>query len=155
MDFGDDDDEIGSLIPGIVTEYHLVDEKEDPICFSMLPLQWNDEEIFEGAKDQVFIHGEIDDGLQKIYKQVIAWNVDLIDDFQLQILLKDKTWLKIRKPRKSYQDTIRSILITVECLSYLKTNPSASEKSLWDHVRKSFRYGIRVMVNCVYVDDDD
>lgn len=126
----------------VVTEYHFVDEKDEPVCFSSLPVRWNEEEIADVRKEKVFLRGKTDDGLQTIYKQVVAWKVEILGDGpQLKVLCKDKTWLKIQKPRKAYLDTIRNILIALECLFYLKRNPLSSEKSLWVHVRKAFRFG--------------
>ncbi|CAA6661570.1 unnamed protein product [Spirodela intermedia] len=125
-------------MPGVVTEYHFVDEKDEPVCFSLLPVQWSEDEIVDVQNEKVFLQGKTDDGLQKIYKQVVAWKVEILGNGpQVKVLSKDKTWLKIQKPRNAYQDTIRNILITLECLFYLKRNPSSSDKSLWGHVRKA------------------
>ncbi|CAA7409541.1 unnamed protein product [Spirodela intermedia] len=44
------------------------------------------------------------------------------------------------KPRKAYEGTIRSILVTLRCLHYLKRNPTSSEKSLWENVQGIFSH---------------
>ncbi|MQM02790.1 hypothetical protein Taro_035563, partial [Colocasia esculenta] len=131
-----DDEE---LMPEAVTEYHFVNEKEEPVCFSLLPVLWSEDESLGVHKDQVFLYGKTDDGLQKVYKQVIAWKAEIEGDSPaISVLSKDKKWLKLLKPRKAYEDTIRKILITLECLLYLKSNPASSDKSVWEHIRKVF-----------------
>ncbi|XP_009396089.2 protein ENHANCED DOWNY MILDEW 2 [Musa acuminata AAA Group] len=131
-----DDDEI---VPQIVTNYHLVDDDESPISFSVLPVQFSDGENQDAVNRAVFLHGTTDGGLQKVYKQVVAWKLVLEDDQpKIMVLSKDKKWINLLKPRKSYEDTIRTMLITIQLLHFLRRKPQASEKSLWEHLRGVF-----------------
>ncbi|XP_078438798.1 protein ENHANCED DOWNY MILDEW 2-like isoform X2 [Wolffia australiana] len=141
MTYEDGDDGV-SPVPEAISEYRFVDENDDPVCFSSLPLKWSDEdEIVDESVEEVFLHGEFDDGLQKIYKRVIAWKVEFVGgDVDLWVLSKDGNWFKIFKPRIAYQESFRRIFVSLECLSYLKMNPSSKESRLWDHLRRKFSH---------------
>lgn len=142
------DDEAETL-PLSVSNYHFVDHKEEPISFSILPIQWDEGERLEGSQEPVFLHGTADDGLQKVYKQVTAWRFDICGSKpEISVLSKENVWIKLQKPRKSFEDTIRTILITVQCLHALKRNPDTSSKSLWDLLAKIFSlYEVRPSQN--------
>ncbi|KAF8391638.1 hypothetical protein HHK36_023944 [Tetracentron sinense] len=132
-------DEEGEIVPRSVTNYHFVDDKDEPISFSILPIEWSGCDRPDGMKLQIFLHGAADSGLQKIYKQVTAWKFELSDEQpEISVLSKENKWIKLQKPRKSFEDTIRTILITLHCLHFVKKNPETSGKSLWDHLRKVF-----------------
>lgn len=131
----------GEAVPHSVSNYHFVNNKEEPVSFSQLPVRWNDGEGLDGERKQIFLHGATDNGLQKIHKQVMAWKFDLSDEKpQILVLSKENNWIKLQKPRKSFEDTIRTILITVHCLYSIKKNPELSRRSLWDHLSKVFRF---------------
>ncbi|XP_042484448.1 protein ENHANCED DOWNY MILDEW 2 [Macadamia integrifolia] len=135
MSSSDGEDE---AVPQSVANYHFVDEKDEPITFSVLPIHWGDNESPGFTKKQIFLHGTAD-GLQKIYKQVISWKFELLDaQPEISVLSKEKKWINLQKPRKSFEDTIRTILITVQCLHFVGKNPETSSKSLWEHMRKDF-----------------
>lgn len=134
-------DDEAEAVPQSVSNYHFVDDKEEPISFHVLPIQWSDSERQDGKKVQLYLHGYADNGLEKICKPVIAWKFDLSNvKPEISVLLKVNRWMVLQKPRKSYEEIIRSILITVQCLSYVKRNPEAFGKSMWDHLSKAFRY---------------
>lgn len=135
------DDEADDVVRS-VSNYHFVDERDEPISFSLLPIQWSESESIEGNKDeQIFLHGTADNGLQKIYKQVTAWKFDLSNAIlEISVLSKENSWIKLQKPRKSFEEIIRSVLITLHCLHFAKRNPESSGKSVWDYLSKVFRY---------------
>ncbi|KAK6947010.1 DNA (cytosine-5)-methyltransferase 1, replication foci domain, partial [Dillenia turbinata] len=133
-----DDDDVEAL-PESVTNYDFVDEREEPISFSVLPVQWAEGETFDGGEKQIFLRGITDDGLRKIYKQVIAWKVDLTHvKPEISVLSKDESWIMLQRPRKIFEKIIRSILITVHCLHFIKYHPTASAKLLWDNMSRVF-----------------
>ncbi|XP_062077582.1 protein ENHANCED DOWNY MILDEW 2 isoform X2 [Humulus lupulus] len=137
MASSDDEDE---SLPLSVANYHFVDDKDDPVSFSVLPIQWRETEEIGGDNPQVFLHGTADNGLQKLYKQVIAWKFDLSNvKPEISVLTKENSWIILQKPRKSFEDVIGSILITVNCLHFINRNPDTLGKSLWDHLSKVFR----------------
>ncbi|KAE8125454.1 hypothetical protein FH972_020260 [Carpinus fangiana] len=142
------DDEAEGL-PQCVSNYYFEDDNDEPISFSILPIQWREGESPDRKKEQIFLHGTADNGLQKIYKHVIAWRFDLSNlSPEISVLSKENNWIKLQKPRKSFEDTIRSILITVQCLHFLKKYPETSGKSLWDHLSKVFSlYEVRPSQN--------
>lgn len=134
------DDEVDTQ-PLSVSNYHFVDDRDVPVSFSVLPIKWSESESLDGKKEKVFLHGVADNGLQKIFMQVIAWRFDLsYVKPEISVLSKDGRWVKLLKPRKSYEDTIRTVLITVHFLHYVKKNPdisAKSAKSVWDNLSKN------------------
>ncbi|CAJ1964011.1 unnamed protein product [Sphenostylis stenocarpa] len=121
-----------------VSNYYFEDDKGAPVCFSMLPIRWSESESPVGKKMQMFLRGFADNGLQKIFVQVAAWRFDLsYVRPEILVLSNNGKWIKLEKPRKSYEETIRTILITIHFLSYVKRNPDSSAKSAWDYLSKN------------------
>ncbi|KAK4804030.1 hypothetical protein SAY86_003847 [Trapa natans] len=140
MDSSEDEAE---KLPELVSNYYFLDHEDEPISFSGLPLMWSEhEEVIpdgDALKDGLFLHGSADKGLRTIFKEVRAWKIELNNvSPEIYVLSKENTWLKLQKPRKCYEDTIRSVLITVNSLHYLKRNPEASAKSLWNYMANVF-----------------
>ncbi|PIA65279.1 hypothetical protein AQUCO_00100630v1 [Aquilegia coerulea] len=136
MEFSDDE---GETVAQSVSTYHFVDDKDELISFSVLPVQWCEDEKLDSINNVVFLSGTADDGFQKIYKQVTAWKFDLSDlQPQVSVLSKEGNWIKLLKPRKSFEDTVRTILVTLHCLHFVKKNPEVMRKPLWDRLRKIF-----------------
>lgn len=134
-------DDEGEAVPQAVSNYHFVNDKDEPISFSELPVMWHEDKTPDVRNKQIFLHGTTDNGLQKVYKLVTAWRCDLsFAKPEISVLSKENNWIGLLKPRKSYEDTIRTILITVHCLHYLKKNPEVSGKALWDYLSKVPRY---------------
>lgn len=134
------DDEADTL-PESVSTYHFADDKDEPISFSLLPIRWRESKNFDDGKKNhmIFLKGSVDNGLRTIYKQVIAWTFDLSNTTpQISVLTKEKCWMELGKPRKSYEIIIRTVLITVHCLHFARWNPEASGKSVWDYLSKTF-----------------
>ncbi|KAJ1399383.1 hypothetical protein SESBI_05069 [Sesbania bispinosa] len=99
--------------------------------------QSHESESLDG-KNEVFLHGSADNGLHKMFKQVTTWRFDLSNvKPEISVLPKDVGWIKLQKPRKSYEDTIRTILITIHFLNHVKKNPDISAKSMWDNLSKN------------------
>ncbi|CAI9288517.1 unnamed protein product [Lactuca saligna] len=133
----DDEEE---TVADTISEYYFCDGDDEPLSFSVLPLQWSESESESSSPTTgIFLRGTADNGLQKLYKAVKAWKYDLSkSNPEISVLSKDNHWIKLQKPRKSFENEIKTILITVHCLSYLKRKPEASAKSLWDHLSKVF-----------------
>ena len=134
-------DEEGQILPEInVSEYDFVDKNGVPISFAVLPLQWSENEVIGDLKTHIFLHGDADNGLWKIYNQVVAWKFELSYVLpEILVLSKNKKWMTLRKPRKSFVSTIRTILITIHWMHFMKKNTEASAKSVWNHLQKVFR----------------
>ncbi|KDP30848.1 hypothetical protein JCGZ_13791 [Jatropha curcas] len=49
-----------------------------------------------------------------------------------------KRWLILQQPRKVFEHMIRDILITVHWLHFIKKNPDACERSVWNHLQRTF-----------------
>ncbi|XVE50756.1 hypothetical protein DITRI_Ditri01bG0188800 [Diplodiscus trichospermus] len=141
MAFSDDEEEEVKLHS--VSNYYFNDEKDEAVCFSELPLQLGSkdkESLTNGAKKKIFLRGTADDGLLTICKHVTEWKFDLcnVGRPEISVLTKENGWIKLQKPRKSFEPVIRSVLITVHCLHILRRNPDLSGKSLWEHLAKVF-----------------
>ncbi|XP_022716813.1 protein ENHANCED DOWNY MILDEW 2 [Durio zibethinus] len=139
MAFSDDEEEEALLHS--VSNYYFHDEKDEAVCFSELPLQLGGKEsLINGGEKKIFLRGAADDGLLTICKHVTAWKFDLcnIGKPEIFVLSKENGWLKLQKPRKSYEPEIRSVLISVHCLHLLSKNPDLSGKSLWEQLAKTF-----------------
>lgn len=124
----------------LVSNYHLEDDDDEPVSFSVLPLKWRDSEVSnvdDGNRGKIFLHGTSDSGLQKIFMQVTAWKFDL-SGLKPEVLLlsKDRRWIKLQKPRKSFQDTVKTILITLYFLHCVKRKPRLSTDSFWSNLCK-------------------
>ncbi|XP_020593200.1 protein ENHANCED DOWNY MILDEW 2 [Phalaenopsis equestris] len=130
-----DDEEV--VVTQSITNYHFVDKDGVPISFSTLPIIMDDEK----AKDpihEVSVRGTMDGGLQSVFKDVVAWRLRLEGDGpEIFVLSKDTKWIKLEKPKKSYEESIRTTLITIHLLHFSKNNPEASVKSFWEHLRQA------------------
>ncbi|XWS27788.1 hypothetical protein CRYUN_Cryun25bG0010300 [Craigia yunnanensis] len=138
MAFSDDEEEEALLHS--VSNYYFNDEKDEAVCFSELPLQLEGKEsLIHGDKNKIFLRGTADDGLLTICKHVNAWKFDLCNVGKpvILVLSKENGWLKLQKPRKSFEPVIRSVLISVHCLHLLSRNPDLSGKSLWEQLAKT------------------
>ncbi|XP_021978264.1 protein ENHANCED DOWNY MILDEW 2 isoform X2 [Helianthus annuus] len=142
-------DDEGETYPDAIMDYVFYDKDNDPISFSKLPVQWNDNESSSANTGPVYLSGLVDNGRRKIYQQVIAWKYDMLTTVpQISVLFKDNHWIKLEKPKKCYKNMIRTIFVSVHCLCYLKRKPEAPEKSLWNHLSKVFSsYDVNPSVN--------
>lgn len=130
-------DEEGEIVPDSAINYYFVDKNEEVVSFSVLPLQWKEGEMLQEPALPVYLCGTSDDGLQRIYKRVIAWKFELSFVLpEIYALSKDKLWIKLHRPRKSYEDSIKTILVAVHVLHFAKKNPKESGKTLWDYILK-------------------
>lgn len=130
-------------VPQFVTDYHFVDDDDNVISFSVLPFELDCDMRVSGMEKAIFLQGKADGGLRKIYKQVKRWKLDLSgEQHEISVLSMENCWIKLQKPRKSFEYTIRTILITVHCLHFARKNPEASRGSLWKHLHKVFRFDI-------------
>lgn len=133
-------DDEGEMVPSNVSDYEFISGDNESISFASLPLEWNKGEMHERKQEQSFLSGKTDNGLRKIYKQVIAWKFDLsLDKPEISVLSLEGYWIKLLKPRKPFEDIIRTVVITVHFLHYVKWNPQRSQEALWGHLNKSFR----------------
>lgn len=134
-------DDEGEPVIHSVSDYNFVDDSDEPVSFSELPVQWSDGERTGGKQKQIFMHGSIDNGLQKIYKQVEAWKFELSNvKPEISVLIsKENNWMKLEKPRKSHEPLFRTILVTLQSLQFLSRNPEASGRALCEHLCKVFR----------------
>ncbi|MED6208273.1 hypothetical protein PIB30_043554 [Stylosanthes scabra] len=135
-----DDEAEGEARLTCVSNYHLEDEDREPVSFTALRIQWGNKAVKDSVptEGQVFLHGSTDDGLKAVMIQVTAWRFDLSRPKPVILLLssKEKRWIELKKPRNSYHDTIRTVMITVHFLHLVKRNPKILANSLWNSMFK-------------------
>ncbi|CAN0897505.1 Protein ENHANCED DOWNY MILDEW 2 [Linum grandiflorum] len=137
------DDEEGEIIPDYISNYSFVDRQNAAVPFSVLPVlwDWNDEVDENSEQLEVFIRGTYDGGLQSLYRRVIGWKFELSgEDPVMHVLSKDKHWMVLQKPRKSYEPVISSILVTVHWLHFKKRNARGCLGTGWNHFLKSWSF---------------
>ncbi|TVU11145.1 hypothetical protein EJB05_44712 [Eragrostis curvula] len=145
---GDDDDVEPPLTA--LENYWLVDSEKQPVCFSTLPLRLGDtgDDDIPKFKKRLVLWGIAPPG-EKKFKEVVAWKLVLEGKQpEIAVLAADGGWISLVKPKYSYEETIRTILITVQMLHFLRRKPDESEKNLWSHLRKVFdKFDVRPSVD--------
>lgn len=132
-------DDEGEMVPKNVSDFEFISGNEESVSFSTLPIEWDKGGTHDGRNEQIFLSGKTDNGLLKIYKQVVAWKFDLPREKpEISVLSIDGYWIKLLKPRKPFLDIIRTIQITLYFLHFIKWNPQQSLKALWDYLNKTF-----------------
>ncbi|KAK1418163.1 hypothetical protein QVD17_27302 [Tagetes erecta] len=127
-----------------VTNYHFLNSHNAPVSFSTLPLHWsnsNHHDVFGNGDSSIALRGTTDGGLQSVYKEVIGWKLELsyaVPEVYTLCKGKTKTWIKLHKPRNSYGDVVKSVLIVIHCLHFAKRNVHATRDDIWSHLLKSF-----------------
>lgn len=129
-----DEESEQTLIPESVTEYLFEDKEESEISFSDLPYDSPNPE-----SPQVYLRGKTEDKLQMVYQPTVAWKLEISRKIGPDVfVLSNGKWVKLLKPKKFYEIIIRSILISIQALHFLRWNPNSAEKSLWDNLRRVF-----------------
>ncbi|KAL0353696.1 UNVERIFIED_CONTAM: protein ENHANCED DOWNY MILDEW 2 [Sesamum angustifolium] len=132
-------DDEGETVANNVSDYEFISGDDDSVPFTELSVEWNKGETHDGKPQQIFLCGKTDNGLRKIYKQVISWKFVLLREKpEISVLSIEGSWIKLLKPRKAYHEIIRTILITLHFLHFVKWNPQRPQKALWDHLNKTF-----------------
>ncbi|CAN6173836.1 unnamed protein product [Urochloa humidicola] len=137
MLMSDDDDAEPQV--SAVENYYLVDSPNHPVCFSTLPLLHGDTDEVPESKKRLVLWGTAD-RINTVYREVVAWRL-VLEGKQPEIaaLAADGGgWIRLVKPKNSYEETVRTVLITAQMLHFLKRKPDEPEKNLWSHLRKVF-----------------
>ncbi|RLN03789.1 protein ENHANCED DOWNY MILDEW 2-like isoform X2 [Panicum miliaceum] len=139
----DDDDAEPRL--RAVQSYYFVDDDDSPVSFDVLPFQFDAAEEVPSFKKDVYLRGLADGGLQNVYKQVVAWKLSLDGDSPvITVLCTEGSWIALLKPRPSYEETVRPVLITVEMLHFVRRSPTVSEENMWGHLGRVFnKYDVK------------
>jgi hypothetical protein len=139
MLMSDDDDAEPQV--SAVENYHLVDSQNHPACFSTLPLGHDETKDVPECKKRLVLWGTSDPGVI-VYREVVAWRLVLEGrQPEIAVLAVDRNgWIRLVKPKNSYEETIRNVLITAQMLHFLRRKPDEPEKNLWSHLRKVFEY---------------
>lgn len=133
-------DEEGEIVPDFVDSYWFENDKEEFVSLVSLTLSWSIDEVKCDSETRVFLRGTADNGLQKIHKQVIGWRFELSHQQpEISVLLKVRNWITLQRPRKCFESTIRTVLVTVYWLHFVKWNPEESRISIWNKMLKEFR----------------
>ncbi|XP_071730807.1 protein ENHANCED DOWNY MILDEW 2-like isoform X2 [Rutidosis leptorrhynchoides] len=134
-------DEEGEILPDSVTNYHFINSDNSLISFSDLPLHFTNHDVIGDETLVASLLGSTDGGLQSVYKEVIGWKFELsfaIPEFY--VLSKARKWIKLEKPRKSYENIVKSVLIVVRFLHSAKRNAEASRNDLLNDLIKTLSW---------------
>jgi hypothetical protein len=141
MMMSDDDDAEPQL--NAVEGYYFVDSKneKEPVCFSTLPFWFGDTDDLPDGKKKLVLRGTGDPGV-KVYDEVVACRLGLEGkqpEFAA-LTAKGRRWIRLIRPLNSYEEMIRTVLITAQMLHFLRRKPHEPEKTLWNHLCKVFKY---------------
>lgn len=139
----DSSDEEGQILPDYVDDYSFVDQTDLPVNFCLLPAKWDDDEEEEdedptGSSSRWTVYLRGSSGNESVCKLAKAWKFDLSEDerLKIQVLLQGMRWITLRKPAKSYEGLVRTALVTLQCLHFVKRNPEASSDLVWRSLDK-------------------
>lgn len=133
-------DEEGEIAPDFVDSYWFENDKQESVSLSILTLLWSINEIKCDLETKVFLRGTINNGLETIHKQIIGWRFELsCEKPEISVLLKSKNWVILQRPQKCFESTIRTVLVTVYWLHFVKWNPEESRTSIWNKMVTTFR----------------
>ncbi|KAH9606626.1 hypothetical protein KSS87_013062, partial [Heliosperma pusillum] len=132
-------DEEGEIFPERVTNYEFLNRAEEHVSLACLPLLSKKDAVADNGKTEVFLSCVCDEGLRKIYKEVVGWRYEIsYVRPEISVLCKGRCWTKLLMPKRLYEVVHRSILITIHCLHFIKHNPEAAEEYMWSHLSKVF-----------------
>ncbi|GJV41350.1 enhanced downy mildew 2-like protein [Tanacetum coccineum] len=127
-----------------VTNYHFSNHRNVPITFTDLPLHLTTTTTTTTDTSSAFLSGTIDNGLQSVYIEVIGWKYDLSVSPEVYVAKKTKKaksdavkWIRLVKPRNSYEIVVRTDLAVVKVLHYLKKCCEASRDEVVSFLAKS------------------
>ncbi|RLM85862.1 uncharacterized protein C2845_PM04G16980 [Panicum miliaceum] len=126
MLMSDDDDAEPQV--SAVENYHLVDSQNHPACFSTLPLRHDETKDVPECKKRLVLWGISDPGVI-VYREMVAWRL-VLEGKQPEIVVlavDGNGWIRLVKPKNSYEETIRKVLITAQMLHFLRRKPDEPE----------------------------
>nr|GEW21151.1 protein enhanced downy mildew 2-like [Tanacetum cinerariifolium] len=135
-------EEEGEIITNYVTNYHFANHRNAPITFTDLPLHLT---TTTTDTSSAFLSGTTDNGLQSVYIEVIGWKYDLSVSPEVYVAKKTKKarngrelkWIRLVKPRNSYEIVVRTDLAVVKVLHYLKKRCEATRDEVVGFLAKS------------------
>ncbi|CAL9242534.1 unnamed protein product [Arabidopsis halleri] len=128
-------EEEGEILPDSVDEYYFVDQSDTPVKFCDVPLNVDST---DSSGSPVFLRGNINSGDESFSKLVKGWNFELsVDEHpKIEVLLHGMMhWITLQSPRKSYEALIRTTLVTLQFLHFVKRNPDASSDDVWNSLQ--------------------
>ena len=119
------------IITNSVTNYHFLNHHKVPITFTDLPLHLHTVIDTSSDTSSAYLLGTTDNGLQSVYIEVTGWKYDLsFDSPEVYVAKKAKIaknrgsegvrWIRLVKARNRYEVVVRSDLVFVKLLHYLK-----------------------------------
>lgn len=128
-------EEEGEILPDSVDEYYFVDQSDTPVKFCDVPLNVDSTDC---SGSPVFLRGNINSGDESFSKLVKGWNFELsVDEHpKIEVLLHGMMhWITLQSPSKSYEALIRTTLVTLQFLHFVKKNPDASSDDVWNSLQ--------------------
>ncbi|KQJ96325.1 uncharacterized protein LOC100832660 isoform X2 [Brachypodium distachyon] len=135
----DDDDDADPHFTA-VDKYHFENGMQEPVSLSVLPLKFDEiDEVACLDSTKVDLHGFADNGLHTVHAKVVAWRVGFdYEQPKITVLSSEGYWIELLKPRKCYEKTVRSVLISVQMLHFVKKWPRKENRSLLNHLCEVF-----------------
>ncbi|OMO51932.1 Copper amine oxidase [Corchorus capsularis] len=132
--------------PVSVKEYVLLDRNAKPISMCVLPLWSEKTKSIGDLKTDFYLEGVTGNGvpIKKITEAVIAWRFELSSPQpEIFVLSKEgELWFALQNPRKSFETTVRQVLVTVHWMHFMKwkyDKVKAPEISVWNHLQQDLR----------------
>ena len=148
-------EEEGEILPDFVDNYYFIDQSEKLVKFFDLPLKWNSVDYDDDSSGlSVFLRGNIDSGDESFSKLVKGWNFDLSSvDGQpkIEVLLHGLHWITLQSPRKSYETLIRTTLVALQFLHFVKRNPDVASGDVWSSLQKVHGYDWNSLFFCCVI----
>lgn len=131
-------EEEGEILPDSIDEYYFVDQSDIPVKFCVVPLKWHSVDSIDSLGLRVLLRGITDCGDESFCKLVQGWNFDLSVDERpkIEVLLHGMHWITLQNPRKSYETLIRTTLVSLQFLHFVKRNPDVSRDDVWNSLQK-------------------
>jgi len=148
-------EEEGEILPDFVDNYYFIDQSEELVKFCDLPLKWNSVDYDDDSSGlSVFLRGNIDSGDESFSKLVKGWNFYLssVDEHpKIEVLLHGLHWITLQSPRKSYETLIRTSLVTLQFLHFVKRDPDVASGDVWSSLQKVHGYDWNSLFFCYVV----
>ncbi|PWA62622.1 zinc finger, RING/FYVE/PHD-type, Methyltransferase, trithorax [Artemisia annua] len=138
-------EEDGGIITNSITNYHFLNHHKVPITFTDLPLHLTTTTTVTGDTSSAYLLGTTENSLQSVYIEVIGWKYDLsLDSPEVYVAKKSKNrdsecvrWIRLVKARSRYEVVVRSDLVFVKLLHYLKSCCEATRDEIASFLAKS------------------
>ncbi|KAJ7218861.1 hypothetical protein O6H91_Y469500 [Diphasiastrum complanatum] len=141
--FQDDDVSSGDdaeVVPDFVECFYVTDENDKVISLFVLPYASSTPRE-NSLLGRFYLHGKYDNGLHPFMHAITMWKLELGETSYFSVKTLAGNWIRLGQPSKSYAGgQLRTALVVKKFLSFVNINRAASEKMVWAHLTKEFRF---------------